>query len=395
MAASSLKRSALLAMALAASTVPPPSLASAFAPCRQYQVYPTCAFRRQTTPPSSPLLRRLYAAAASAADNSDEISDNSSSVLATPIATTSGSSAVRSIRRDDTPVLPYFQMVSFYRFAPLSDPASVRDALFDELVQIEGLRGTAYLATEGINAQFAIPSESTSDEAVRQSVGQFTAAIRRGMPFDPFEINEINYGDLVDSTLPTFNRLVVRTRDAILRSGLENEDGSSAATTRTAFNWDDAGKELTPEEWDADLRESRSGVLLDCRNSYESDVGTFAGADPLDTDVFSESWDILKAKTKDLDKREPVRIFCTGGIRCVKVGAYLKQELGFEDVRRLEHGIIGYERWAAEEGKRSNDGDSADGDESERKRDSLWVGENFLFDKRRFKEEQEIGTPYH
>ena len=101
--------------------------------------------------------------------------------------------------------------------------------------------------------------------------------------------------------------------------------------------------ELTPEEWDADLRKSSSGILLDCRNSYESRVGTFAGADPLGTDVFSESWDILKDKTKDLDKSEPIRIYCTGGIRCVKVGAYLKQELGFEDVRRLEHGIIGYE----------------------------------------------------
>lgn len=276
-------------------------------------------------------------------------------------------------------------MVSFYRFAPLSDPASVRDALFDELVHIEGLRGTAYLATEGINAQFAIPTESSSDEALRQSVGQFTAAIRRGMPFDPFEVNEINCGDLVDSTLPTFNRLVVRTRNAILRSGLEKEDGSNAAATQTSFNWDDAGKELTPEEWDADLRESRSGILLDCRNSYESNVGSFAGAEPLDTDVFSESWDILKAKTKDLDKREPVRIFCTGGIRCVKVGAYLKQELGFKDVRRLEHGIIGYERWAAKEEKSSDDGDSTDDDESASSSiDSLWVGKNFLFDKRRF-----------
>ena len=383
----SLKRSAVLAVTFAASA------ASAFAPSRQYHACPTCTFQKN---PSSPLLelRRLHAVAAPAAEEEgDEISNNFSSAVAAAIALTSGSSAVRSIRRDDdAPVLPYFQMVSFYRFAPLSDPASVRDALFDELVHIEGLRGTAYLATEGINAQFAIPTESTNDEVVRQSVGQFTAAIRRGMPFDPFEINEINYGDLVDSTLPTFNRLVVRTRNAILRSGLENEGGSNtAATRRPAFNWDDCGKELTPEEWDADLRESRSGILLDCRNSYESDVGSFAGAEPLDTDVFSESWDILKAKTNDLDKREPVRIFCTGGIRCVKVGAYLKQELGFEDVRRLEHGIIGYERWASEEGKSNNDGDSSstEGDESERKRDSLWVGENFLFDKRRFKEEQE------
>lgn len=305
-----------------------------------------------------------------------------------------GSSAVRSVRRTDPPPLPYFQMVSFYRFAPLSDPASVRDALFEELVQIDGLRGSAYLATEGINAQFAIPTDSRNAEVVGRSVEQFTAAVRRGMPFDPFEINAINHGDIVDSTLPTFNRLVVRTRDAILRSGLgRNDDGTGsddAEVPVTTFDWDDAGMELTPEEWDADLRKSSSGILLDCRNSYESEVGTFVGADPLGTDVFSESWDILKEKTKDLSRQEPVRIFCTGGIRCVKVGAYLKQELGFEDVRRLEHGIIGYERWATEAGKEVNSGRTED-DEAPAaiaSKDSLWEGENFLFDKRRLNDEK-------
>ena len=52
----------------------------------------------------------------------------------------------------------------------------------------------------------------------------------------------------------------------------------------------------------------------------------------------------------------------------MKVGAYLKQKLGFSDVRRLEHGIIGYHRWVKE-----NHVDE---------RASMWKGENFLFDKR-------------
>ena len=359
-----LKRSATFAVALATSATPHSALVvSAFAPCRQYRSCRACAL--PLTPPLP--LRRLYA------DDDVSSSSNDSST------STSGSSAVRSVRQTDPPPLPYFQMVSFYRFAPLSDPASARDELFEELVQIDGLRGSAYLATEGINAQFAIPVESRNAEVVGHSVEQFTAVVRRGMPFDPFEVNAINHGDIVDSTLPTFNRLVVRTRDAILRSGLEkNDDG--------AFDWDDAGMELTPEEWDADLRKNSSGILLDCRNSYESALGTFAGADPLGTDVFSESWDILKEKTKDLDTSDPIRIFCTGGIRCVKVGAYLKQELGFEDVRRLEHGIIGYERWATEAGKEANSGRTED-DESASK-DSLWEGENFLFDKRRLNDEK-------
>ncbi len=385
-----LKRSATFAVALATSATPPSALVvSAFAPCRQHRSCRACALPLTIRPGTkcplrSPLpLRRLCAVTAAAEKDDDVFSSSDSST------STSGSSAVRSVRRTDPPPLPYFQMVSFYRFAPLSDPASVRDALFEELVQIDGLRGSAYLATEGINAQFAIPTQNV--EMVGRSVEQFTAAVRRGMPFDPFEINAINYGDIVDSTLPTFNRLVVRTRDAILRSGLERSDdgtgGDDAEVPVTTFDWDGAGMELTPEEWDADLRKSSSGILLDCRNSYESEVGTFAGADPLGTDVFSESWDILKEKTKDLDKADPIRIYCTGGIRCVKVGAYLKQELGFEDVRRLEHGIIGYERWVTEAGKEANS-DRTKGDESAASKDSLWEGENFLFDKRRLDDEK-------
>ena len=107
-------------------------------------------------------------------------------------------------------------------------------------------------------------------------------------------------------------------------------------------------------------------MLIDCRNAYESEFGSFRDAIPLDTNVFSESWERLEQITSRVDKDTPIHIFCTGGIRCVKVGAYLKQKLGFQDVRRLEHGIIGYEKWA-----------------EDRCDDMVWEGENFLFDKRR------------
>jgi len=310
------------------------------------------------------------------------ISDDDKSAATAAVSTTSGSSAVRSMKPTQTDS-PYFQMVSFYRFVPISDPASARDALFDALIKIDGIRGTAYLATEGINAQFAVPTTGGEDGAVESTIQRFTEVVGDALPFDPFEINAINYGDLVDSTLPTFNRLIVRTRDAILRSGLEGE-GYEDSDQSTTYDWDDAGRELTPEEWDTDLRDAaatskkeKKGILLDCRNAYESDVGTFSDAVPLGTDSFSESWDVLKDKVEGMDKSEPVRIFCTGGIRCVKVGAYLKQELGFEDVRRLEHGIVGYERWSKKLGMAGH------GDGSDKNAESLWRGENFLFDKRR------------
>ena len=105
---------------------------------------------------------------------------------------------------------------------------------------------------------------------------------------------------------------------------------------------------------------------------YESEEGTFVGATPLQTNTFQESWSKLDHMTKDHPKEKPLYIFCTGGIRCVKVGAYLKQQLGFDNVKRLKHGIIGYQQWLADN-KNNNEMNG-----------SVWEGENFLFDKRHF-----------
>ena len=81
-----------------------------------------------------------------------------------------------------------------------------------------------------------------------------------------------------------------------------------------------------------------------------------------------ETWTALDAQLRDRPRDEPVYMFCTGGVRCVKAGAYVTQKLGFSDVRRLEHGVVGYERW------RDDAGLDAD--------DSKFDGENFVFDKR-------------
>ena len=84
-------------------------------------------------------------------------------------------------------------------------------------------------------------------------------------------------------------------------------------------------------------------TVLDVRNTYESDAGTFTGAVPLNTSTFVESWPKLDEALADVSRDEPVHMFCTGGVRCVKAGAYVKQKLGFSDVRRLEHGVVAYE----------------------------------------------------
>ena len=268
--------------------------------------------------------------------------------------TTSGSSAVRSYR----PSAPTgsLQLLSFYKFVNISNPEAIRDALFEELLLLPGVRGTVYIAPEGINAQFAVPVGDQL-QALLQTFGKEGC-----LPFDAFEQCPPNMGDVVDSNVvSTFDRLIVRTRDYILRDGIPLEDGD------VPLDWSDAGAELDAEVWHEQLQQSNI-QLFDCRNDYESDQGTFQSAQPLNTKTFSETWEVLddQVKSETINPNEPVYIFCTGGIRCVKVGSYLKNKLGCNDVRSLRHGIIGYERWASDAGQ------------------SLWDGENFLFDKRRF-----------
>lgn len=284
-----------------------------------------------------------------------------------------GSSAIKSIKP-----LPLscnenvkLQLISFYRFIHISEPNNLRDVIFEKIEAITGsnIRGTVYVANEGINAQFAVPIND---------VDTLLHIFRNELPFDTFEECSPNMGSLVDSNIPTFDKLIVRTRDYILRDGLSNLQG---ADDDDQFNWNDAGIELDALEWDMELRQQqqkqqqqKNVQLLDCRNSYESKEGSFVSSTPLNTNTFSETWSVIddQVASQLINPSEPVYIYCTGGIRCVKVGAYLRQRHGFNDVRRLKHGIVGYERWNTE--RKTEDGEN---------NSPLWVGENFVFDKRR------------
>jgi predicted sulfurtransferase/predicted O-methyltransferase YrrM len=85
-------------------------------------------------------------------------------------------------------------------------------------------------------------------------------------------------------------------------------------------------------------------IILDCRNTYETDVGIFDGAIPLQTTTFKDTWDAIENQLIDKPKDTPIYMYCTGGIRCVKVGAYVTQQLGYTNVNRLAGGIIAYDR---------------------------------------------------
>ena len=141
---------------------------------------------------------------------------------------------------------------------------------------------------------------------------------------------------------------------------------------------------------------------IDCRNLYETHIGTFQHALPLDTVSFSETWDKLDELLGQLPKDKRILTFCTGGIRCVKVNAYLKQKLKFENIGRLEKGIIAYENYIDS----INQTHTATGTNLPAKRkeaavvnaapepmphvESLFQGKNFLFDRRRLLEDEQL-----
>ena len=134
-----------------------------------------------------------------------------------------------------------------------------------------------------------------------------------------------------------------------------------------ALEWHEKLKNEMERRQNGGDTSSPSIRLLDCRNIYETDVGRFEGSEPLETHTFRDSWDALKERLADTPKDAPIMTYCTGGIRCVKVGAYLTQELGFTNVSRLAGGIIAYDRILNEKAPEEK---------------PLFKGTNFVFDGR-------------
>lgn len=204
-----------------------------------------------------------------------------------------------------------------------------------------------------------------------KSIPELGAYMENGINVDPKPLSREEFATagvpVNGNPAPPFRNLHIRVRGQVVADGLERP-----------LNWQDAGYDMDPMEWHAKLKEARDKraagqddelpLLFDCRNEYETDVGRFEGAEPLNTESFRDSWDVFKERLKDTPKDAPIMTYCTGGIRCVKVGAYLTQEMGFTNVSRLAGGIIAYDRTLNEKG---------DDDE-----EPLFKGTNFVFDGR-------------
>lgn len=222
---------------------------------------------------------------------------------------------------------------ALYKFVTLTHYKSLRNPLL-KFMEENGIRGTLLLASEGINGTVA---------------GSATAidALLERLQSDPC-LTDLDYKKSYDDSNP-FYRTKVRLKKEIVTLGIEGIDPlRSVGTYVEAKDWNDLIRD--PET-----------LLIDTRNDYEVGIGSFRNAVNPHTESFREFPEYVE-KHLDPAKQKKVAMFCTGGIRCEKSTAYLK-ELGFENVYHLKGGILKYlEEVPMDE--------------------SMWEGECFVFDNR-------------
>lgn len=224
-------------------------------------------------------------------------------------------------------------VAALYKFVSLPDYEALAPLLKAHCDAI-GLKGTLLLAHEGINGTVA---------GTREAIDSLHDWLTKDSRFDG-----ISYKESFFEGTP-FYRMKVKLKKEIVTMGVENIDPLKIV-----------GTYVKPQDWNA-LISDPEVVVIDTRNSYEYAIGTFERAIDPKTETFRE-FPAYVAENLDPARHKKVAMFCTGGIRCEKSTAFLKEQ-GFEEVYHLEGGILKYLEEIAEE-------------------ESLWRGQCFVFDNR-------------
>jgi UPF0176 protein len=224
-------------------------------------------------------------------------------------------------------------VATLYKFVKLPDFAQKREPLLS-YCQGQGIKGTILLAEEGINGTIA---------GSRQAIDSVLWFLRS----DP-RLANLEHKESYTET-PPFERMKVRLKQEIVTLGLPEIDPN-----------EQVGTYVTPEEWN-NLISDPEVTVIDTRNDYEVNIGTFQGAENPQTASFREFPDYVRQHL-DPTKHKKVALFCTGGIRCEKASSFMLAQ-GFAEVYHLKGGILKYlEEIPAQA--------------------SLWQGECFVFDER-------------
>mmetsp|Transcript_36305 Transcript_36305/g.67641 ORF Transcript_36305/g.67641 Transcript_36305/m.67641 type:complete len:677 (+) Transcript_36305:79-2109(+) len=227
-----------------------------------------------------------------------------------------------------------FTLAALYSFTRIANPAALKENLHRIFLKYN-IQGNLIVATEGINGTIAGKSNE-----LKQTIEAIEMDER-------FKNNlEIKYSQ---AECQPFYRMRLHIKPEIVTMGVPDVDPASHR-----------GEYVEPEEWNR-LIQQDDVMVIDTRNDYEVSIGTFHNAKNPSTKIFKEFPEYV-AKNCDPGKDKKIAMFCTGGIRCEKASAYMKEK-GFENVYHLKGGILKYLETVKEE-------------------DSLWKGECYVFDQR-------------
>jgi len=237
-----------------------------------------------------------------------------------------------------------YTIATFYKFVTIFEPKTKKAQIL-AWCQENKLKGTIILAEEGINGTVA-----GSQQAIANILSHL-----RSLP----GLADLEHKESTAQKLP-FVRLKVKLKSEIVTLGLPAVDPNQQV-----------GTYVDPQDWNHVISDPEV-VVIDTRNDYEVEIGSFQRAKNPNTESFREFPEYI-AQNLDPEQNPKVAMFCTGGIRCEKASSYMLSQ-GFKEVYHLKGGILKYlENVSPEE--------------------SLWEGECFVFDERvAVKEGLEIGT---
>ncbi len=226
-----------------------------------------------------------------------------------------------------------YVVAAMYKFVRLPDYETIQPSLLD-FCRTQKIKGTLLLAEEGINGTVA---------GSRKSIDALLEYLKSDERLETLEHKEALSDDL------PFHRMKVKLKKEIVTMGQPDIKPIESSKVR-----------VEPKDWN-NLISDPEVLVIDTRNEYEYQIGSFKNAISPDTTNFREFPDYVKQEL-DPKKNKKVAMFCTGGIRCEKACAYMLEQ-GFEEVYQLNGGILKYLEEVSED-------------------ESLWEGECFVFDSR-------------
>jgi len=234
-----------------------------------------------------------------------------------------------------------FHIFGFYKFKRLSGLKKLKKTFQEKLIQ-NGARGTIIFSKEGING--TISGRKNNIQKIKRKLKNLC------------KIKHFDSENNSTNNFQPFHRGKTKIKREVVPIGIQ------------VLSSQKLNNSVEPKKWNSLIKEK--GIkIIDARKPFEYQVGTFKGAENPNINNFKDFPKYLKK----FNKKNKIAMFCTGGIRCEKVSAYLKRK-GFKNTFQLKGGILNYLKKID-------------------KKQSLWKGECYVFDNRvSVKHKLKIGT---